>query len=100
MENENTEDQTERAAVCRAIAGEFQLSAAAVGGAVYLASEWPGEVQEGAVLLVQTGDALPAVSSEEAAQSWLNITDRLEEQGVDLYCEIKSPSVAAFYRFS
>ena len=101
MEDINTDDQADRIAVCRAIEQEFNLSETAVTGAVFLAADWRGEPHPGAVILVQTGDALAAGSAEpEARQSWLNVNDRLEEQGVDLYSEIKSASVTAFYRFS
>ena len=100
MEEIRAEDEVEREAVCRAIAEEFGLSESSVAEAVYLAEEWPGEVQEGAVLLVQTGRALPAGDIEEVVQSWLTINDCLEEQGVDLYSEVKTPIITAFYRFS
>src|ERR1700712_181218 len=100
MEDGKTEEQTERTAVCHAIAEEFSLPEADVAGNVYLAANWPGEVEEGAVVLVQTGNALPAGDTEEVAQSWMRVNDRLEEQGVDLYCEVKRPTITAFYRFS
>ena len=100
MEDRNTEEQEERAAVCRAIAEEFTLSEADFAGNVFLAADWTGEVEEGAVVLVQTGNALPAGDSEEVGQSWMKVNDRLEEQGVDLYSEVKSPAITAFYRFS
>ena len=97
MEDGNIE---ERAAVCRAIAEEFALPEADFANDVSLASNWPGEVQEGAVLLVKTGSALPAGGTEEGAESWMRVNDRLEKQGVGLYCEVKSDAVTAFYRFS
>jgi len=96
----NTEGQTDRTTVSRVIAREFGLPEAEVSGAVYDAFEWQGEVQKGAVVLVQTGGTFLAGTSEEIIQSWLNVNDRLEEQGVDLYSEIKSPTITAFYRFS
>ncbi len=99
MEDKNTDERTERAAVCRAIAEEFALSEADFTGNVSLAADWSGEVEEGAVILVQTGNALPAGDAEEVIQSWMKVNDRLEEQGVGLYCEIKNPMLMAFYRF-
>jgi hypothetical protein len=100
MEDSSTDEQAARAAVCRAIAEQFALPEADFSPDVFLAADWTGEVQEGAVILVQTGSVLPAGGTEEAAESWMKVNDRLEEQGVDLYCEVKSPAVTAFYRFS
>ncbi len=103
MENTQHEEQgrtrDERAAVCRAIAEQFALPEAGFAGDVSLAADWPGEVPEGAVVLVRTGKALPAGGPEEVAQSWMQVNDRLEAAGVGLYCEIKSPMLMAFYRF-
>ena len=100
MENAQTEEQAERAAVCRAVAEEFALPEADFAGDVFLAADWPGEAQEGAFVLVQTGGALPAGGAEEVIQHWMKVNDRLEEQGEDLYCEVKSDTITAFYRFS
>jgi len=100
MEDSNTDEQTERAAVCRAIAEQFGVPEADFAGDVFLTSDWPGEAQKGAVILVQTGNVLPANDPEKVVQSWMKVNDRLEEQGVDLYCEVKSRSITAFYRFS
>jgi hypothetical protein len=100
MEDSGTDEQAERAAICRAIAEEFAMPEDEFAAGVYLAADWPGELQEGAVVLVHTGNMLPAGDTEEVAQSWMQVNDRLEEQGVDLYAEVKSPSVTAFYRFS
>ena len=44
-------------------------------------------------------DALPLGDTEEAAESWMRVNDWLEEQGVGLYCEVKSAEIVAFYRF-
>jgi len=102
MPNTNTDEQNEqaeRAAVCRAIAEEFALPEADFSNDVSLAADWTGEVEEGAVLLVRTGNTLPAGDAEEIAQSWMKVNDRLEEQGVGLYCEVKSATLTAFYRF-
>ena len=93
------DEPTERAAVCRAIAEQFALPEAAFAGDVSLAADWPGEVPEGAVILVKTENALPAGDAGEVAQSWMKINDRLEAQGVGLYCEVKSATLTAFYRF-
>lgn len=96
----NTEEQAERAAVCRAIAEEFALPEAGISNSVYLAADWSGEAEEGAVVMVKTGDTIPAGDTEEVAESWMRVNDWLEEQGVDLYCEVKSAETVAFYRFS
>ena len=64
-----------------------------------LVSDWPGEVEEGAVLLVKTNAAIPAADTDEAAESWMRVIDWLEEQGVGLYAEVKIAEVVAFYRF-
>lgn len=93
------DEPAERAAVCRAIAEEFALPEADFAGDVSLAADWSGEVEEGAIVLVRTGDALPAGDTEETAESWMRINDRLEEEGVGLYCEVKSTTLTAFYRF-
>ena len=104
MENtqieEQNEEQAERAAVCRAIAEEFALPESVFAGDVFLTADWPGEVHEGAVIYVRTGGALPAGDTEEVIQHWMKVNDRLEEQGEDLYCEVKSDTTTAFYRFS
>jgi hypothetical protein len=100
MEDSGTDEEAERAAICRAIAEEFALPEDEFADSVYLAADWTGDTQAGAVVLVQTGNTLPASDTEEVAQSWMNVNDRLEEQGVDLYAEVKSSSVTAFYRFS
>ena len=97
---DDTGEQAERAAVCRAIAEEFGLPEADFSNDIFLAADWPGEVEEGATVLVRTGAAFPAGETEEAAEAWMRVNDRLEEQGVDLYCEVKSDAVTAFYRFS
>jgi len=99
MPNTNTDEPAERAAVCRAIAEQFALPEADFAGGVYLAADWTGEVEEGAVVLVRTGNALPAGDAETVAQHWMKVNDRLEEQGVGLYCEVKSATLTAFYRF-
>jgi len=99
MQDSSTEEQAERAAVCHAIAEEFTLPEAAISNSVYLAADWPGEAEEGAVVLVETGNVLPAGDTEEAAESWMRVNDWLEEQGVGLYCEVKSAEIVAFYRF-
>lgn len=99
MPNTDTDEQAERAAVCRAIAEQFALPEADFAEDLYLAADWPGEVPEGAIILVQTGNALPAGDAEEVVQSWMKVNDRLEEQGVGLYCEVKSAALTAFYRF-
>ena len=100
MEDTQTDEHLERAAVIRAVAQEFGLPEAGIARDVYLAADWPGEVEPGAVVLAQTGKTLPMGDSEEVAQSWMKVNDRMEEQGVDLYAEVKSPTVTAFYRFS
>ena len=99
-EEQPEEEQAERSAVCRAVAEEFALPEADISNGVFLAADWPGEVEEGAIVLVRTGNALPAGDTEESAESWMRVNDWLEEQGVDLYCEVKSAEVMAFYRFS
>ena len=99
MQDSSTEEQAERAAVCHAIAEEFALPEADISDSVYLAADWLGEAEEGAVVLVKTGDALPLGDTEEAAESWMRVNDWLEEQGVGLYCEVKSAEIVAFYRF-
>ena len=100
MKKGKTDEQAERAVLCRTIAEEFALPESDFAGDVYLAADWPGEVQEGAVIVVLTGKALPTGDTDEIAEAWMRVNDRLEEQGVDLYAEIKSPDVTAFYRFS
>lgn len=97
---DKSKKQSERATVCRAVAEEFALPEAEISSDVFLAAQWQGEAEEGAVILVQTGDALPAGDTEEVAESWMRVNDWLEEQGVDLYAEVKSDAVVAFYRFS
>ena len=99
-EEQAKEEQAERAAVCRAIAEEFALPEADISNSVSLAADWPGEAEEGAVVLVKTGDALPAGDTEEAAKAWMRVNDWLEEQGVGLYCEVKGAEIVAFYRFN
>ena len=99
MEDKNMDEPAERAAVLRAIAEEFALPEADISNSVYLAADWPGEAEEGAVVLVKTRDALPAGDTEEAAESWMRVNDWLEEQGVGLYCEVKGAEIVAFYRF-
>ena len=99
MQDSSTEEQAERAAVCHAIAEEFALPEADISDSVYLAADWLGEAEEGAVVLAETGDALPLGDTEEAAESWMRVNDWLEEQGVGLYCEVKSAEIVAFYRF-
>ena len=96
---DNTGEQAERAAVCRAVAEEFALPEADISNSVSLAADWLGEAEEGAVVLVKTGNVLPAGDTEEAAESWMRVNDWLEEQGVGLYCEVKSAEIVAFYRF-
>ena len=97
--NKDLDEPAERATVCRAIAEEFARPEAAFAGDVFLAADWPGEAEEGAVILVRTGNALPAGDAEEVAQRWMKVNDRLEEQGVGLYCEVKSPTLTVFYRY-
>ncbi len=97
--NKDMDEPTERAAVCRVIAEQFALPEADFAGDVSLAADWPGEVPEGAVLLVKTGDALPSGDAEAVAQSWMKVNDRLEEQGVGLYCEVKGAALTVFYRY-
>ena len=96
---DNTGEQAERAAVCRAVAEEFALPEADISNSVSLAADWLGEAEEGAVVLVKTGNVLPADDTEEAAEAWMRVNDWLEEQGVGLYCEVKSAEIVAFYRF-
>lgn len=98
-QGQTTDEQEERTAVCRAVAKEFALPEVDCDGSVFLAADWPGEVEEGAVLLVQTGNALPSGDTGEVAQAWMRVNDRLEEEGVGLYCEVKSATLTAFYRF-
>lgn len=97
--NKDMNEPTERAAVCRAVAEQFTLPEADVSEAVFLAADWPGEVPEGAILLVKTGDVIPAGDAEVVAQSWMKVNDRLEEQGVGLYCEVKGDTLTVFYRY-
>lgn len=99
MTDKNMDEPTERAAVCRAIAEQFALPEADFSRDVSLAADWVGEVPEGAVLLVKTGSVLPAGDAEAVAQSWMKVNDRLEEQGVGLYCEVKSATLTVFYRY-
>lgn len=99
MEDKNMDEPTERAAVCRAIAEQFALPEADFSHDVSLAADWVGEVPEGAILLVKTGSVLPAGDAEAVAQSWMKVNDRLEEQGVGLYCEVKSAALTVFYRY-
>lgn len=99
MKDKNMDEPTERAAVCRAIAEQFALPEADFSHEVFLAADWSGEVEEGAVVLVRTGNVLPAGDTEEVAQSWMKVNDRLEERGVGLYCEVKDPALTVFYRY-
>ena len=97
--NKDMDEPAERAAVCRAVAEQFALSEGDVSDAVFLAADWPGEVPEGAVLLVKTGTVIPAGDAEAVAQSWMKVNDRLEEEGVGLYCEVKGDALTVFYRY-
>ena len=97
--SKDMDEPAERAAVCRAIAEQFALPEADFSQDVVLAADWTGEVPEGAVLLVKTGSALPSGDAEAVAQSWMKVNDRLEEQGVGLYCEVKSATLTVFYRY-
>jgi len=93
------DEPAEREAVCRTIAQEFALSESEFSHDIFLAADWPGEAEDGAIVVVKTGGALPSGGPEGVARSWMNVNDRLENCGVGLYCEVKGDTVTAFYRF-